>query len=68
MSAPDLKPVADEYMRDEHRFRPGERLHRLVARLGDTWIDDLTEDRIIELERLADSFRLTHADGRALPR
>lgn len=59
-----LKPVADEYLRDEIRLRPGDRLHRLFARLGDTWYDDLSEERIIELERLADSFRITHADGK----
>lgn len=61
-----LKPVADEYMRDEIRLKPGDRLHRLVARLGDTWYDDLSDDRILELERLADTFRLTHASGQRL--
>jgi hypothetical protein len=61
-----LKPVADEYMRDEIRLKPGDRLHRLVARLGDTYLDDLSDDRIIELERLADSYRLTHADGKRI--
>lgn len=59
----ELKPIADEYLRDEIRLEPGDRLHRLVARLGDTWIDDLSEDRIIELEQLADTFRITHASG-----
>lgn len=58
-----LKPVADDYLRDFIKLNPGDRLHRLVARLGDTWIDDLSEDRIIELEQLADSFRITHASG-----
>lgn len=61
---PNLKPVADEYMRDEIRLRPGDRLHRLVARLGDTWIDDLSDERIVEVERFIDSFRLTHSDGK----
>jgi len=59
-----LKPIADEYLRDEIILRPGRsRLHRLVARLFDTYIDDLSDDRIEELERLADTFRVTHANG-----
>lgn len=63
-----LKPVADEYMRDEISLKPGDRLHRLVARLFDTYYDDLSDDRIIELEALADSFRITHASGQRLDR
>lgn len=59
-----LKSVAPEYLRDDLHLKPGSRLHRLVARLFDTYIDDLTEDRIVELETLADTFRLTHADSR----
>ncbi len=59
-----LKPIDDSYMRDQITLVPGKsRLHRLVARLVDTYIDDLSDDRIVELERLADTFRLTHADG-----
>jgi hypothetical protein len=61
-----LKPIAEDYLRDVIKLSPGDRLHRLVARLGDTYIDDLTEENIIELERLADTFRLTHADGSRL--
>lgn len=60
----ELKPVADAYLRDEIKLKPNDsRLHRLVARLFDTWYDDLSDERILELELLADSFRLTHADG-----
>lgn len=60
----DLKPIDNTYLMNELRLAPGSsRLHRLVARLFDTYIDDLTEDRILELERLADSFRLTHANA-----
>lgn len=63
--ASELKPIADEYLRDVIKLEPGRsRLHRLVARLADTYIDDLSDERIIELERLADTFRITHADGR----
>lgn len=62
----ELKPVDAKYLRDAIRLKPGDRLHRLVARLSDTYIDDLSDARIIELERLADTFRLTGADGRRL--
>lgn len=64
--AEKLKPINKEYLRDLITLRPGDRLHRLVARLADTYIDDLSDDRIIELERLADTFRLTHANGERL--
>jgi len=64
----DLKPIDSEYLRDEVRLAPGDRLHRLFARLSDTWIDDLSDERIIELERLADDFRLTHANGQRFGR
>lgn len=62
----NLKPVDGEYLREVIRLSPGDRLHRLVARLADTYIDDLSEARIIELERLADTFRITHASGEKL--
>lgn len=58
-----LKPVADQYLRSDINLKPGTRLHRLVARILDTHYDDLTDGRIVELERLADAFRITHADG-----
>lgn len=59
----DLLPVAENYLRDEFRFKPGDRLHRLVARLCDTYYDDLSEENILKLEHLADTWRITHADG-----
>lgn len=62
--ADELKPIDGAYLRDVIRLNPGDRLHRLVARLCDTYIDDLSYEQIIELERLADTFRITHADGR----
>lgn len=68
MAAP-LKPISGDYLRDELRLRPGDalrcadRLHRLVARLFDTHIDDLTDERIVQIEGLIDAFRITHADG-----
>lgn len=63
---PVLKPIAANYLGETRILKPGDRLHRLVARLVDTYIDDLTDDRIVEIERLADQFRLTHADGSRL--
>jgi hypothetical protein len=62
----NLKPVADEYMRRTITLDPGDRLHRLVARLGDTYFDDLSDDRIVMLEQMADSFRITNAAGKRL--
>ena len=58
-----LKPIADEYMRDQITVKPGSRLHRLIARLSDSYIDDISDERLLELEPLADSFRITHASG-----
>lgn len=58
-----LLPIAGEYLRTTLTFKPGDRLHRLVARLCDTYYDDLSDDRIEALERHADIFRITHADG-----
>jgi len=59
----ELLPIADEYLRDEHIIRPGDRLHRLVARMADTHIDDLSDDHIEQIERLVDTVRFCHADG-----
>ena len=59
----ELKPIAGSYLHSEIRLQPGDRLHRLVARLCDSWIDDLTDEAIIEIEKFADDFRLTHASG-----
>jgi hypothetical protein len=58
-----LKPVSEDYLRVEHRIRPGDRLHRLVSRLADTYYDDLSDDRIEELERKIDEWRWMSADG-----
>lgn len=58
-----LKPINEEYLRADQRLRPGDRLHRLVCRLADTYYDDLDEQRIEELERKVDEWRWMHADG-----
>jgi hypothetical protein len=31
--------------------------------MADTWIDDLSDDRILDLEQMVDGWRLTHADA-----
>lgn len=59
----DLKPIDERYLRSSVTLHPGDRLHRLVQRMADTYIDDLTDGRILELEQHADSFRLSHANG-----
>lgn len=58
-----LKPIHRDYRAADILFRPSDRLHRLAARLLDSHVDDLTDDRVDEIERLLDSFRITHGDG-----
>lgn len=58
-----LQPIAETYLSETHIIRPGDRLHRLVSRLADTYYDDLTEDRIEEIERHIDTFRWMHANA-----
>lgn len=58
-----LHPISEDYLRDNITLRPGDRLHRLVARLSDTYYDDLTDERIVELERHVDEWRWMHANG-----
>lgn len=62
MSAP-LKPISEEYLRSEHRIRPGDRFHRLISRMTDMWIDDISDDRIEELEAKVDEWRWMNAAG-----
>lgn len=57
------KPIAAEYMNRRIEFEPGDRLHRLAARLCDTHYDDLTAERIEQLERKLDEWRWMHADA-----
>ena len=62
-----MKPVAPEYLTKTHEVKPGEPLHRLLSRLIDTYYDDLSEDRIEELERKVDEWRWCHADATRFP-
>lgn len=62
MSA-SLKPVAEEYLSETHVVKPGDRFHRLISRMADTYYDDLSDDRIEQLERQVDEWRWMHADS-----
>jgi hypothetical protein len=58
-----MKPIAPQFLSQTFEVQPGDRLHRLFARLADTYYDDLSEDRIEELERKVDEWRWMHADA-----
>lgn len=58
-----MPSIADRYAKAPITLEPGDRLHRLVAILFDTHYDDLTDDRIAELEQHALSWRWMNADG-----
>ena len=55
--------IAPEYLNEKLTVKPGDRLHRLVAMLFDTYIDDLTDERIADLEAHIAQFRWYNADG-----
>jgi hypothetical protein len=58
-----LKPIDPEYLRVALSVQPSGRLHRLIARLFDTYIDDLPDGMIDEIEAKIDERRICHADG-----
>lgn len=62
-----MKPIAPEILAQTHEVKPGDRLHRLISRLADTYYDDLSEERIEELERKVDAWRWMHADAMRFP-
>ena len=59
----ELLPIDPEYLSEPHTIKRGDRFFRLVSRLTDTYYDDLSDDRIEELEAHIDQWRLCHADG-----
>lgn len=63
-----MQPIDPEYADTELTLRPGSRLHRLVAMLFDTYIDDLSDERIAELERHVEGFRWCNAAGKIINR
>lgn len=58
-----MQKVDEKYLNSDLKVEQGNRLHRLVAMLFDTWYDDLTEDRIAELEQHVESFRWMNASA-----
>lgn len=60
------QPIADEYLGRELTVKPGDKVHRLVAMLFDTYYDDLTEERISDLEATVENFRWMNASGKRL--
>ena len=54
-------------MSDSYTVREGDRLWPLIQIVRNTWIDDLTDDRIQELVDKVDSWRITDANGKLLP-
>ncbi|MCW2276339.1 hypothetical protein GJ654_18610 [Rhodoblastus acidophilus] len=55
--------ISPEYADAQIVSKPGERLHRLFAMLCDTWIDDLSLERIHQLEEFIISWRWMNARG-----
>lgn len=55
-------------MRDSYTVREGDRIWPLIEIIRNTWIDDLTDERIQELVALVDSWRITDVEGKLLPR
>lgn len=49
-------------------IREGDRLWPLMQIISNTWIDDLTDERIQELVAMVDSWRITDAEGRLIIR
>jgi hypothetical protein len=59
-----MQHIDPEYLNSELKVQPGDRLHRLVAMLFDTYYDDLTNTRIEEIEEHVSRFRWMDASGR----
>ena len=58
--------VATEYANERFVIEPGSRLHRLVSIIADTYVDDVTAERIEELEKQVESWRWMNAAGERL--
>lgn len=54
--------------RDTYTIREGDRLWPLIEIVRNTWIDDLTDERIQELVAMVDGWRITDAEGRLIKR
>lgn len=53
--------------RDSYTVKEGDRIWPLIEMIRNTWIDDLTDERIQHLVDTVDSWRITDADGKVLP-
>ena len=58
-----MQRIADEYLNSVITLSPGDRFHRLIAMLGDTHYDDVTDERIAELEASVERWRWMNAAG-----
>ncbi len=58
-----MQKIAEDYLNKPITLVPGDRLHRLVAMLFDTYCDDLTDERLRELEEHVEQFRWMNAGG-----
>lgn len=58
-----MQPIAPEYENSELKVKPGDRLHRIVALLFDTYYDDMT-DLIPEIEHMIEARRWCNAAGK----
>lgn len=58
--------ISDTYANHAITLLVGDKLHRLVAMLCDTYYDDVTETRIAELQETVRSWRWMDADGKRL--
>lgn len=59
-----MQEINPQYLSRELKVKPGDRLHRLVALLFDTHYDDLTEERLCDLEAHIAKFRWMNASGK----
>lgn len=53
--------------RDSYTVKEGDRIWPLIQMIRNTWIDDLTDERMQELVDMVDSWRVTDANGKLLP-
>jgi hypothetical protein len=58
-----MQKISDKYLNQTLTIEPGNRLHRLVAMLIDTWYDDLTDERIADLEGRVEAFRWMNSNA-----
>jgi hypothetical protein len=61
-----MQQIDPEYLNHDLTVKPSDRLHRLVAMLFDTYYDDLTDQRITELEDHIAQFRWMNAAGKRI--